>query len=129
MSLKIGIGILLACFVAVQGFYPLQLEGGVIEKLYFTNIYIGTPPQKFTVHVDTGSGRLAVNCQGCKNCQTHPNPPLDISKSSSASLLNCVTLFLLRWTRHSVLTVIPPPLLLNAITIPLITTKVGSQVS
>lgn len=94
MKEKLSVVILLV--VLGQAYYQLPLEGGILEKEYIVNLYIGTPPQPFKVMIDTGSGRLAINCKGCTNCDTHPNHPFNINKSSSATATTCVCLILVR---------------------------------
>lgn len=37
-------------------------------RLYYTKIGIGTPPNNFTVQVDTGSDVMWVNCISCQRC-------------------------------------------------------------
>ncbi|KAJ4110495.1 hypothetical protein NW765_014820 [Fusarium oxysporum] len=43
------------------------------QSLYFLNASLGTPPQDFRLHLDTGSSDLWVNAQGSKLCSTHAN--------------------------------------------------------
>ena len=40
----------------------------VEEGYYYTVVHIGTPPQRFSVILDTGSVITAVPCDGCANC-------------------------------------------------------------
>ncbi|KAH7435535.1 hypothetical protein KP509_06G068700 [Ceratopteris richardii] len=60
-----------------------------IAGLYFTEIYLGTPPSKYYVQVDTGSDLLWVNCADCKTCPTSTDLEVQLSlynpKSSSTS--------------------------------------------
>ena len=47
---------------------------------YFIEIYIGTPPQRQTVILDTGSERLGFNCiPTCISCSKHINKQFNIS--------------------------------------------------
>lgn len=62
--------------------------------LYYTRIYLGTPPQQFYVHVDTGSDVAWVNCVPCTNCKRASNVALPISifdpeKSTSKTSISC----------------------------------------
>jgi len=48
---------------------------------WFMNITVGTPPQPFTVLVDTGSADLLIPASNCTNCGQHNR--FDASKSTS----------------------------------------------
>ena len=52
------------------------------DGVWYANLHIGSPPQKFTVIVDTGSSTIAVPCQGC-SCGPHNH--FAMSSSTSAS--------------------------------------------
>jgi DNA-directed RNA polymerase subunit N (RpoN/RPB10) len=57
---------------------------------YFVNIYIGNPPQKQSVIIDTGSHLTSVPCMPyCLNCGRHINPYYDTKKSNMSELVNC----------------------------------------
>lgn len=45
-----------------KGFHTIRLFGNDTLKYYYANIYVGTPPQKQSVIVDTGSDYLAFPC-------------------------------------------------------------------
>lgn len=51
------------------------LHGG-IDKLgeFSVTLYLGTPPQKAELQVDTGSSDLGLPAQGCKKCKKHVDP-------------------------------------------------------
>lgn len=49
-----------------------------LETLYFANASIGTPPQKFRLHIDTGSSDLWVNADNSSLC-SNPNSGCGIS--------------------------------------------------
>ena len=54
------------------------------DGVYYADINIGTPPQTFSVIVDTGSATIAVPCRGCDCGKQHHY--FDISDSSSATV-------------------------------------------
>mmetsp|Transcript_6059 Transcript_6059/g.7843 ORF Transcript_6059/g.7843 Transcript_6059/m.7843 type:complete len:582 (-) Transcript_6059:290-2035(-) len=56
---------------------------------HYAYIYIGTPPQRVTVIVDTGSHHTAFPCLGCSNCGKHTDPYYEPTKSSSNKVLPC----------------------------------------
>eukprot|EP00929_Paragymnodinium_shiwhaense_P088950 TRINITY_DN49241_c0_g1_i1.p1 TRINITY_DN49241_c0_g1~~TRINITY_DN49241_c0_g1_i1.p1 ORF type:complete len:566 (+),score=132.83 TRINITY_DN49241_c0_g1_i1:76-1773(+) len=56
---------------------------------YFVDLIVGTPPQRVSVILDSGSGLAAFPCAGCPHCGTHIDPLFDISKSSSAQWMPC----------------------------------------
>ena len=57
---------------------------------YYADIYIGSPPQRQTVMLDTGSEHVALPCTGCKNCgDTHTDRPFDPSASITYRELSC----------------------------------------
>ena len=52
-------------------------------------IYAGSPPQRQTVILDTGSRLLAFPCKPCKRCGAHVNPYFDPSQSSTIRFSKC----------------------------------------
>jgi hypothetical protein len=56
---------------------------------HFSYIYVGTPPQRQSVIVDTGSHYTAFPCTGCQQCGKHTDEYFDIKKSSTSSTLKC----------------------------------------
>ena len=50
---------------------------------HYVHLYVGTPPQKTSVIVDTGSSKTAFVCAGCEACGAHESPPFDSSKSET----------------------------------------------
>lgn len=64
---------------------PLNIGTGT----HYTWIYVGSPPQRASVIVDTGSHVMAFPCKGCSSCGTHTDAPYDMSMSSTAEYVSC----------------------------------------
>jgi hypothetical protein len=56
---------------------------------HYINAFIGTPPQRASLIVDTGSEKMALPCHDCTNCGQHTDPPFDDSKSSTGHRVTC----------------------------------------
>lgn len=56
---------------------------------YFVDLLIGTPPQRVSVILDTGSGVAAFPCANCNHCGKHIDPNFDIAKSKTAKWMQC----------------------------------------
>jgi len=56
---------------------------------HFVYAYVGTPPQRVSVIVDTGSHYTAFPCIGCATCQGHLDPPFDYERSSTHRIPDC----------------------------------------
>lgn len=66
--------------------YPLHAKSGT-HHAYF---YIGSPPQRQTLIVDTGSRLTAFLCQPhCPDCGTHASKQFHLNASSSHNLVPC----------------------------------------
>lgn len=50
---------------------------------YYLEAYVGTPPQKKSLILDTGSHMTIFPCHGCTNCRDHLYKIFDSTKSSS----------------------------------------------
>jgi len=50
---------------------------------HYVNAWVGTPPQRVALIVDTGSHMTAFPCTGCKGCGSHVDPYFDIEASST----------------------------------------------
>lgn len=59
------------------------------RRYYYADVYVGTPPQRQTVIVDTGSSMTAFPCKGCLACGTHMDPKFDVDASSTAEYVSC----------------------------------------
>lgn len=55
---------------AEQGLTPLFMGIGT----HYAHVYVGTPAQRVSVIVDTGSHHTAFPCSGCKSCGKHTDP-------------------------------------------------------
>ena len=56
---------------------------------HYVNFFVGTPPQRVSVIVDTGSHYTAFPCNGCGGCGTHTDTYYDQKKSSTSEELKC----------------------------------------
>jgi hypothetical protein len=66
--------------------YPLHAKSGT----HHAYLYIGSPPQRQTLIVDTGSRLTAFPCSPhCSDCGTHASPQFDINQSTSLSIVPC----------------------------------------
>lgn len=83
------------------GFHTCRLWGTDNLKYYYTEIWVGTPPQKQSVIIDTGSDYLAFPCSSiniylknyleCKgnNCGKHNNPIFDLKNDKTIKPMKC----------------------------------------
>ncbi|GLT80818.1 hypothetical protein SLA2020_522360 [Shorea laevis] len=65
-----------------------------ISGLYYTKVFLGSPPQEFHVQIDTGSYISWVSCNSCNDCPQKSGFPIqpnffDPRSSSTASLVSC----------------------------------------
>jgi len=56
---------------------------------YYIDLLIGTPQQRVSVILDTGSGVCAFPCASCGHCGHHIDPAFDFGHSSTASWTPC----------------------------------------
>lgn len=56
---------------------------------HYSYIYVGTPPQRQSVIVDTGSHYTAFPCVGCSQCGKHIDQYWDIKNSSTSIVPQC----------------------------------------
>ena len=66
--------------------YPLHAKSGT----HHAYLYIGTPPQRQTLIVDTGSRLTAFPCQPhCPDCGTHASDQFQLNASTSHTIVPC----------------------------------------
>ena len=71
------------------------LSGTQVNPLYqgygthYAFVWVGTPPQRVSVIVDTGSHYTAFPCKECKNCGHHTDEYFDHGRSSTYHQLGC----------------------------------------
>ena len=56
---------------------------------YFAELLVGTPPQRVSVIIDTGSGLCGFPCVGCTHCGKHLEKPFDLKASNTSQLVKC----------------------------------------
>jgi hypothetical protein len=56
---------------------------------HFAYAYVGTPPQRQSLIVDTGSHYTAFPCVGCTKCGKHTDPYWNIKNSTTAVVPKC----------------------------------------
>ncbi|XP_057449579.1 aspartic proteinase 36-like [Lotus japonicus] len=61
----------------------------LLNGYYTTRLWIGTPPQKFALIVDTGSTVTYVPCSTCKHCGLHQDPKFQPDKSKTYQPVKC----------------------------------------
>ncbi|CAN4108700.1 unnamed protein product [Withania somnifera] len=61
----------------------------LLNGYYTTHIWIGTPPHKFALIVDTGSTVTYVPCSSCKKCGNHQDPKFQPKMSSTYQSVKC----------------------------------------
>lgn len=74
----------------VHHFEAIRVYGNMHEyAYYFIDLVIGTPLQRVSVIIDTGSALAAFPCKGCSHCGKHIDPAFDVAASSTARWLHC----------------------------------------
>ncbi|CBZ51980.1 hypothetical protein NCLIV_017720 [Neospora caninum Liverpool] len=70
--------------------FRARLYGSMFSyAYYFLDILVGTPPQRASVILDTGSSLLAFPCAGCSECGEHLDPAMDTSRSATGEWIDC----------------------------------------
>ncbi|VVA11981.1 PREDICTED: aspartic [Prunus dulcis] len=67
----------------------MRLYDDLANGYYSTRVWIGTPPQKFALIVDTGSSVTSVPCSDCQRCGSHQDPRFQPNSSSTYQLVKC----------------------------------------
>jgi len=59
---------------------------------HYVTAWVGTPPQRTSLIVDTGSRFTVFPCKGCQNCgeENHTDKYFDLDKSSTSKVANCM---------------------------------------
>lgn len=58
-------------------------------RYFYSDVWVGTPPTKYSVITDTGSTLMAFPCADCPNCGKHEGGRYDGTKSSTAKKVGC----------------------------------------
>lgn len=58
---------------------------------YFVDFFLGTPPQKFSLIVDSGSDLLWVQCSPCRQCYAQDSPLYSPANSSTFAPVPCLS--------------------------------------
>ncbi|KAI5658940.1 hypothetical protein M9H77_27733 [Catharanthus roseus] len=61
----------------------------LLNGYYTTRLWIGTPPQRFALIVDTGSTVTYVPCSSCEQCGKHQDPRFQPDLSSTYEPVKC----------------------------------------
>jgi hypothetical protein len=56
---------------------------------HYAYFYIGNPPQRQSLIIDTGSHYTAFPCAGCTDCGAHNDNYFQVTNSSTATVLQC----------------------------------------
>ncbi|KAK8686048.1 hypothetical protein V6N13_125075 [Hibiscus sabdariffa] len=68
----------------------MRLYDDLLSRGYYTTqLWIGTPPQKFALIVDTGSTVTYVPCSSCENCGAHQDPKFQPELSKTYQPVKC----------------------------------------
>ncbi|KAA8531614.1 hypothetical protein F0562_006323 [Nyssa sinensis] len=68
----------------------MRLHDDLLRNGYYTTrLWIGTPPQKFALIVDTGSTVTYVPCSTCEQCGRHQDPKFQPELSSTYQPVKC----------------------------------------
>ena len=77
-------------YVESEKLESVRLYGNLDEYAYwFVDMLVGSPPQRTSVIIDTGSSVSAFSCNTCSHCGTHIDTAFNFTASLSASWAQC----------------------------------------
>jgi hypothetical protein len=65
----------------------VTIHGNASLGYYYIDVYVGTPPQRKSLIVDTGSRQTIMTCESCTDCSNHMNGPFMTSESNTIGLV------------------------------------------
>ena len=76
--------------LSAVGLISERLSGDLMSRGYYAiTVMVGTPPQRFSLIVDTGSSITALPCAECESCGAHANPPFVPASSLTFRHVGC----------------------------------------
>ncbi|KAJ1605390.1 putative AT hook motif-containing protein [Cryptosporidium canis] len=73
----------------IVGHFVINIYSTTDESwYYYIYAFVGNPPQKQSLILDSGSSQISFTCKACTNCGVHSYPPFDISKSVTGKMCN-----------------------------------------
>lgn len=73
----------------ISGHFVINLHStGGENDYYFIYAFVGNPPQKQSLILDSGSSQISFACSTCSNCGMHEYPPFDLNKSITGRKCN-----------------------------------------
>jgi len=68
----------------------VKVDGNVAEVgYYYATLWVGTPPTKRTLLIDTGSGLTGFPCEDCQACGQHSGPHFRRTLSATSREISC----------------------------------------
>lgn len=75
---------------AILPYHSIELHGNFSLGYYYATIFLGTPAQKQSFIIDTGSTIFAIPCNMCTSCGLrHMNPKFDVTRSNTSRMVTC----------------------------------------
>lgn len=73
----------------ISGYFVINLHSTENKSgYYFIYAFVGNPPQKQSLILDSGSSQISFACNTCSNCGVHEYPPFDLNKSITGRKCN-----------------------------------------